>query len=91
MEEERPPRGLPKALLDPDVAYSPFVAYGQSKTGNILFSVSLTEALKERGVRSFSVHPGCEYSTRSFCILALMERGENVTMNSNLDGTSKKS
>jgi NAD(P)-dependent dehydrogenase (short-subunit alcohol dehydrogenase family) len=61
-EEERPPRGLPKALLDPEVAYSPFVAYGQSKTGNILFSVSLTEALKEKGVLSFSVHPGCEYA-----------------------------
>jgi NAD(P)-dependent dehydrogenase (short-subunit alcohol dehydrogenase family) len=59
-EEEKPPRGLPKALVDPDIAYSPFVAYGQSKTGNILFSVSLTAALKERGVLSFSVHPGCE-------------------------------
>jgi NAD(P)-dependent dehydrogenase (short-subunit alcohol dehydrogenase family) len=62
VEEERPPRGLPKALRDPDVAYSPFVAYGQSKTGNILFSVSLAQALKERGVRSFSVHPGCEFT-----------------------------
>jgi NAD(P)-dependent dehydrogenase (short-subunit alcohol dehydrogenase family) len=62
VENERPPRGLPKALLDPEVAYSPFVAYGQSKTGNILFSVSLTEALKAKGVLSFSVHPGCGYS-----------------------------
>ena len=61
-EEERPPSGLPKALMDAEVPYSPFVAYGQSKTGNILFSVSLTEALRERGVRSFSVHPGCESS-----------------------------
>ncbi|KAE9378635.1 NAD(P)-binding protein [Stipitochalara longipes BDJ] len=57
-EEERPPKGVPKALLDPEVPYSPFVAYGQSKTGNILFSVSLTEYLGDRGVRSFSVHPG---------------------------------
>ncbi|PMD37074.1 NAD(P)-binding protein [Hyaloscypha variabilis F] len=56
--EERPPEGLPKALTDPERPYSPFVAYGQSKTGNILFSVSLTEALGGRGVRSFSVHPG---------------------------------
>jgi NAD(P)-dependent dehydrogenase (short-subunit alcohol dehydrogenase family) len=58
--EERPPEGLPKALTDPERPYSPFVAYGQSKTGNVLFSVSLTEALGGRGVRSFSVHPGCE-------------------------------
>jgi NAD(P)-dependent dehydrogenase (short-subunit alcohol dehydrogenase family) len=60
-EEEKPPTGLPKALMDPEVTYSPFVAYGQSKTGNILFSVSLTERLKDRGVLSFSVHPGCEF------------------------------
>ncbi len=65
MEDERPPRGLPKALLDLELAYSRFVAYGQSKMGNIWFSVSLTEALKELGVRRFNVHPGCE-STSSF-------------------------
>jgi NAD(P)-dependent dehydrogenase (short-subunit alcohol dehydrogenase family) len=59
-EDEKPPRGLPKALTDPEIAYSSFIAYGQSKTGNILFSVSLTEYLKDRGVLSFSVHPGCE-------------------------------
>ena len=60
-EEERPPNGLPTALMDPEVPYSPFVAYGQSKTGNILFSVGLSEALGANGVRSFSVHPGCEF------------------------------
>jgi NAD(P)-dependent dehydrogenase (short-subunit alcohol dehydrogenase family) len=75
VEGERPPRGLPKALLDPDVAYSPFVAYGQSKTGNISFSVSLTEGLKERGVRSFSVHPGCKFIP-SFCILVCGSMGK---------------
>jgi len=57
---EQPPRGLPVALLDPKKSYSPYVAYGQSKTANILFSVSLTEALNSKGILSFSVHPGCK-------------------------------
>lgn len=58
-EVERPPPGLPSAFSEPGVAYSSFVAYGQSKTANILFSVSLTEKLRDRGVVSYSVHPGC--------------------------------
>ena len=38
--------------------YNPYVAYGQSKTANALFAISL-DALGERyGVRAFSVHPG---------------------------------
>lgn len=59
-EDERPPKRLPKSLVDPEKAYSSYVAYGQSKTGNILMSISLSEKLGEKGVRSFSVHPGCE-------------------------------
>jgi NAD(P)-dependent dehydrogenase (short-subunit alcohol dehydrogenase family) len=38
--------------------YDPWLAYGQSKTANILFSLSLAEKLKSKGVRSYSVHPG---------------------------------
>ncbi|MBJ21306.1 MAG: SDR family NAD(P)-dependent oxidoreductase [bacterium] len=38
--------------------YSKFVAYGQAKTANILFSVGLDERFKDRGVRSVAVHPG---------------------------------
>lgn len=41
--------------------YNPWIAYAQSKTANILFSVALTEKLKERGVVSFSVCPGCMF------------------------------
>ena len=38
--------------------YNPYLAYGQSKTANALFAVSL-DALGERyGVRAFSLHPG---------------------------------
>ncbi|CZR68061.1 related to short-chain dehydrogenase [Phialocephala subalpina] len=56
--EEQPPKGLPPSLLDAKEAYNPFIAYGQSKTANILLSVSLNEDLAEKGVRSYSVHPG---------------------------------
>jgi NAD(P)-dependent dehydrogenase (short-subunit alcohol dehydrogenase family) len=39
-------------------AYDPFVAYGQSKTANILFSVELERRLSARGVHAYAVHPG---------------------------------
>jgi len=38
--------------------YHPFVAYGRSKTANILFSVGLDRRLSKRGVRAAAVHPG---------------------------------
>jgi NAD(P)-dependent dehydrogenase (short-subunit alcohol dehydrogenase family) len=38
--------------------YEPFVAYGRSKTGNILFAVAFDERNRERGVRAAAVHPG---------------------------------
>ena len=38
--------------------YNPWVAYGQSKTANILFAVALDECGKKDGVRGFSLHPG---------------------------------
>ncbi|KAH7042104.1 hypothetical protein B0J12DRAFT_213947 [Macrophomina phaseolina] len=38
--------------------YNGFVAYGQSKTANILFSVGLNKRLAEKGVVSYSLHPG---------------------------------
>jgi NAD(P)-dependent dehydrogenase (short-subunit alcohol dehydrogenase family) len=39
-------------------AYDKFEAYGQSKTANILFTVELDRRLRDRGVRSYAVHPG---------------------------------
>jgi NAD(P)-dependent dehydrogenase (short-subunit alcohol dehydrogenase family) len=39
-------------------AYSPWAAYGQSKTANILFAVALDGSGKKDGVRGFSLHPG---------------------------------
>jgi len=38
--------------------YAPFVAYGRSKTANILFAVEFDRRWKDRGVRAAAVHPG---------------------------------
>ena len=38
--------------------YDPFVAYGRSKTANILFAVAFDERHRKRGVRAAAVHPG---------------------------------
>jgi NAD(P)-dependent dehydrogenase (short-subunit alcohol dehydrogenase family) len=38
--------------------YDPFVAYGRSKTANILFAVAFDQRHRERGVRAAAVHPG---------------------------------
>jgi NAD(P)-dependent dehydrogenase (short-subunit alcohol dehydrogenase family) len=38
--------------------YEPFVAYGRSKTANILFAVAFDARHRSRGVRAAAVHPG---------------------------------
>jgi len=38
--------------------YEPFVAYGRSKTANILFAVAFDRRHHKRGVRAAAVHPG---------------------------------
>lgn len=48
-------------LEDPNfehTPYEPFVAYGRSKTANILFAVEFDRRHRERGVRAAAVHPG---------------------------------
>ncbi len=48
-------------LQDPNFArtsYDPFVAYGRSKTANILFAVAFDKRHRDRGVRAAAVHPG---------------------------------
>ncbi|AQS87870.1 short-chain dehydrogenase/reductase SDR [Neoasaia chiangmaiensis NBRC 101099] len=48
-------------LDDPDfrtTEYAPFVAYGRSKTANILFAVAFDRRHRARGVRATAVHPG---------------------------------
>ncbi|KIW15127.1 hypothetical protein PV08_07914 [Exophiala spinifera] len=45
--------------VDKKDRYSPEVAYGQSKTANVLFSLALTSKLYEKyGILSFGLHPG---------------------------------
>src|SRR5215469_14303145 len=38
--------------------YDPWVAYGRSKTANILFAVAFDQRHRSRGVRAAAVHPG---------------------------------
>ena len=38
--------------------YDPLVAYGRSKTANILFAVAFDKRQRDRGVRAAAVHPG---------------------------------
>ncbi|NJN50938.1 MAG: SDR family NAD(P)-dependent oxidoreductase [Gammaproteobacteria bacterium] len=38
--------------------YQPFVAYGRSKTANVLYAEALDRRLRGRGVRAAAVHPG---------------------------------
>src|SRR5215469_4116884 len=48
-------------LADPNferTPYEPFVAYGRSKTANILFAVEFDRRHRGRGVRAAAVHPG---------------------------------
>ncbi len=48
-------------LQDPNferTPYEPFVAYGRSKTANILFAVAFDQRHRKRGIRAAAVHPG---------------------------------
>ena len=48
-------------LEDPNfdhTAYAEFVAYGRSKTANILFAVEFDRRHRDRGIRATAVHPG---------------------------------
>src|SRR6204780_830329 len=38
--------------------YEPFLAYGRSKTANILFAIEFDRRHRDRGVRATAVHPG---------------------------------
>ena len=38
--------------------YAPFVAYGRSKTANVLFAVEFDRRHKAQGIRAAAVHPG---------------------------------
>lgn len=59
-------RHSPVVFEDPNFEhreYDPTLAYGQSKTANILFAVALDERGKDLGIRAFSLHPGAIVDT----------------------------
>jgi NAD(P)-dependent dehydrogenase (short-subunit alcohol dehydrogenase family) len=48
-------------LVDPNferTPYDPMVAYGRSKTANILFAIAFDKRHRDRGLRGAAVHPG---------------------------------
>ncbi|KAF3934649.1 hypothetical protein ABW20_dc0103147 [Dactylellina cionopaga] len=61
-EEEKGDIDQLNLFREPDLsftAYTPYGAYGQSKTANVLFSVELNQRLFEKyGILSLSLHPG---------------------------------
>jgi NAD(P)-dependent dehydrogenase (short-subunit alcohol dehydrogenase family) len=70
--------------------YDKFVAYGSSKTANILHAVEADRRLQELGIRAYAVHPGtvatslARYMSRSdfsqlrkFAVANSAERGES--------------
>jgi NAD(P)-dependent dehydrogenase (short-subunit alcohol dehydrogenase family) len=61
--DERPPDGLPPMFSPTADGYNGWLAYGQSKAANILFTVYLTKRLAAAGIVSYSVHPGCELNS----------------------------
>mmetsp|Transcript_11729 Transcript_11729/g.11362 ORF Transcript_11729/g.11362 Transcript_11729/m.11362 type:complete len:345 (+) Transcript_11729:131-1165(+) len=52
------PGGIKFSSFDNDVDYVPFVAYGQSKLANVLFSNEMARRFNGTGVTSNSLHPG---------------------------------
>ena len=48
----------PNFQSDSGKDYKPFIAYAQSKTANVLFSVGINERLGGKGIHSFALHPG---------------------------------
>ena len=58
-EEERPPQNIPPSFAKADDdGYMSTIAYGQSKTANVLFTLYLQRHLKDKGIMSYVVHPG---------------------------------
>jgi NAD(P)-dependent dehydrogenase (short-subunit alcohol dehydrogenase family) len=60
-EDEEPSRRMPEGILRGDGRYEPAIAYGQSKTADILFAVGLNARVGSRGVKSFALNPGSEF------------------------------
>jgi short-subunit dehydrogenase involved in D-alanine esterification of teichoic acids len=63
--------------------YVPWLAYGQSKTANILFTVELNRLLGDKGIKSFSMHPGSITSgLQKYVTKEMMVQGMTLCMSS---------
>jgi NAD(P)-dependent dehydrogenase (short-subunit alcohol dehydrogenase family) len=60
-QEDMPRRGLPEGVLRGKGGYEPAVAYGQSKTANVLFAIGLNEKLATKRLKCLAVNPGSEF------------------------------
>jgi NAD(P)-dependent dehydrogenase (short-subunit alcohol dehydrogenase family) len=67
--DEEPRKGLPEGVLR-GTEYEPDVAYGQSKTANVLFVVELNRRFGREGVMSFACMPGSMYYTQAVSVLS---------------------
>ncbi|KAH9900633.1 hypothetical protein F4778DRAFT_152637 [Xylariomycetidae sp. FL2044] len=56
--DEQPRKNLPAHLYAEIDGFPGTIAYGVSKTANILFCVALNDRLGSRGIRSLAVYPG---------------------------------
>jgi NAD(P)-dependent dehydrogenase (short-subunit alcohol dehydrogenase family) len=74
-EDEQSPRK--EARLKEGQQYSVWLAYGQVKSANILFSVGLNKRLGDKGIRSYAVHPGGKSA-----LVSLLHRTLALTINS---------
>ena len=60
-EDEQPPKELCEQFGIPwSLGYTPTIAYGQSKTATMLFTVQLAKVFGCRGLTAVCVHPGGE-------------------------------
>jgi NAD(P)-dependent dehydrogenase (short-subunit alcohol dehydrogenase family) len=59
-DDEKPMKGISDRMLRGTDGYPGFLAYGQSKTANVLFASELARRFHDQGINAFSVHPGSE-------------------------------
>lgn len=78
-KDELPRQSLPKGMLKNDGTYDPAIAYAQSKTANVLFSVGLNTRYSSQGVKSFAVSPGSK-----FCLLSSRIAADEIDIMTNL-------
>ena len=58
-KNEEPPKELCEQFGVPwSLGYNPAIAYGQSKTATMLFTVQLAKLYKKQGITALCVHPG---------------------------------